>query len=80
MMGVPAWASTAAGQQQFLTDLRNAVMNVNNGAGAGQSVAHLHIHVMPRRPDDGVVLNWKPMPGDMAEIEAMCRRLKAALP
>ena len=51
-----------------------------NGVGAGQSVPHLHIHIMPRRPDDDVVLNWEPRPGDMAEIEAMCRRLKAALP
>ncbi len=25
-----------------------------NGAGAGQSVPHLHIHIMPRRPNDGV--------------------------
>jgi histidine triad (HIT) family protein len=51
-----------------------------NGVGAGQSVPHLHIHIMPRRPDDDVVLNWEPRPGDMTEIEAMCRRLKAALP
>jgi histidine triad (HIT) family protein len=51
-----------------------------NGAGAGQSVPHLHIHIMPRRPGDDVELNWEPKPGDMAEIEAMCRRLKAALP
>jgi histidine triad (HIT) family protein len=51
-----------------------------NGAGAGQSVPHLHIHIMPRRPNDDVLLNWEPKPGDMAEIEAMCRRLKAALP
>ena len=51
-----------------------------NGAGAGQSVPHLHIHIMPRRTDDDVVLNWEPRPGDMTEIGAMCRRLKAALP
>jgi histidine triad (HIT) family protein len=51
-----------------------------NGAGAWQSVPHLHIHIMPRQSDDGVVLNWEPRPGDMAEIEVMCRRLKAALP
>ena len=50
-----------------------------NGAGAGQSVPHLHIHIMPRRPNDGVVLNWEPKPGDKAEIEAIYRRLKAAL-
>ncbi len=50
-----------------------------NGAGAGQSVPHLHIHIMPRRAGDAVALNWEPKPGDMKEIEALCKRLKAAL-
>jgi histidine triad (HIT) family protein len=50
-----------------------------NGPGAGQTVPHLHIHIMPRRPDDGVALNWQHRPGDKAEIEAIFRRLKAAL-
>jgi histidine triad (HIT) family protein len=50
-----------------------------NGAGAGQSVPHLHIHVMPRRPGDDVALNWEYKPGDKAEIEAIWKRLKAAL-
>jgi histidine triad (HIT) family protein len=50
-----------------------------NGAGAGQSVPHLHIHIMPRRPDDGVALNWEYKPGDRAEIEAIHKRLLAAL-
>lgn len=50
-----------------------------NGAGAGQSVPHLHIHIMPRQPNDGVALNWDYKPGDRAEIEAIYRRLKAVL-
>ena len=50
-----------------------------NGAGAGQSVPHLHIHIMPRRANDGVSLNWEYKPGDKAEIEAIYKRLKAAL-
>ena len=50
-----------------------------NGEGAGQSVPHLHIHIMPRRANDGVILNWDPKPGDMKEIEAVYKRLKAAL-
>ncbi|WP_422002853.1 HIT family protein [Reyranella sp.] len=50
-----------------------------NGPGAGQSVPHLHIHVMPRRPGDAVALNWDYVPGDRAEIEAVYRRLKAVL-
>ena len=50
-----------------------------NGVGAGQSVPHLHIHVMPRCPNDQVALNWDYKPGDKAEIEAIWKRLKAAL-
>lgn len=50
-----------------------------NGAGAGQSVPHLHIHIMPRRPNDGVTLNWDYRSGDKAEIEAIYRKLKAVL-
>ncbi|MFO1159691.1 MAG: HIT family protein [Reyranellaceae bacterium] len=50
-----------------------------NGPGAGQSVPHLHIHIMPRRPDDGVALNWEYKPGDRAEIEAIYKKLKAVL-
>ena len=50
-----------------------------NGAGAGQSVPHLHIHIMPRRPTDNVSLNWEPAPGDMAGIKAVYEKLKAAL-
>jgi histidine triad (HIT) family protein len=68
--------------QAAMRELKPAGVNLlqANGAGAGQSVPHLHIHIMPRRPNDDVLLNWEPKPGDMAEIEAMCRRLKAALP
>lgn len=50
-----------------------------NGAGAGQSVPHLHIHILPRRPNDGATLNWDYKPGDKAEIEAVFKRLKAIL-
>jgi len=50
-----------------------------NGEGAGQSVPHLHIHVMPRVKGDDVNLNWQPKPGDMAAIKAIYEKLKAAL-
>jgi len=29
---------------------------LSNGACAGQAVPHVHLHVVPRHPDDGVVL------------------------
>jgi histidine triad (HIT) family protein len=50
-----------------------------NGEGAGQSVPHLHIHIMPRAKGDNVTLNWDYKPGDKAAIEAIYKRLKAAL-
>lgn len=50
-----------------------------NGEGAGQSVPHLHIHIMPRVKGDDVNLNWQPKPGDMAAIKAIYEKLKAAL-
>ena len=50
-----------------------------NGEGAGQSVPHLHIHIMPRVKGDDVNLNWEPRPGDMAAIKAVHEKLKAVL-
>lgn len=31
----------------------------NNGEAAGQSVNHLHIHIIPRFNDDAVSIEWK---------------------
>lgn len=31
----------------------DATIAINNGPGAGQEVPHLHIHIVPRRKDDG---------------------------
>jgi len=50
-----------------------------NGLGAAQSVPHLHIHIIPRMANDGLLINWQAVPGDMKEIEAVFKRLKAAL-
>lgn len=44
--------ATLVAKQEGLTDFR---VVVNNGAGAGQSVFHLHVHVLGGRP-----LGWPP--------------------
>jgi len=31
---------------------------VSNGRCAGQVVDHLHVHIVPRRSDDGIVWGW----------------------
>lgn len=64
-----------------MTELKPVGVNLlqANGEGAGQSVPHLHIHIIPRRKGDGVALNWDYKSGDKAEIEAIYKRLKAVL-
>ena len=42
-----------------------------NGACSGQEVPHLHFHIIPRRPGDGVAYSWKQGqygPGEMAAL------------
>ena len=50
-----------------------------NGPGAGQSVGHFHLHVLPRRLNDRVAINWEPKPGDHAHIAAIAERIRGFL-
>ena len=50
-----------------------------NGKGAGQSVGHFHLHVLPRRINDGLAVNWEPKPGDHAHIAAVAARIREFL-
>ena len=43
---------------------------------AGQTVFHVHIHVIPRRTDDGFAFPWPSVAGDLAEIESYAQRLR----
>ena len=51
----------------------------SNGPGAAQSVAHFHLHILPRTLGDGLVLNWTPRPGDRARIAELAERIRARL-
>ena len=41
----------------------------NNGEAAGQTVFHLHVHVVPRYYGDGVNIMWKP--GETPDLQAV---------
>jgi histidine triad (HIT) family protein len=45
-----------------------------NGAAAGQTVFHYHMHVIPRMAGDDLQIHSR-APGDPAELEAMADRL-----
>ena len=46
------WAARQIAEQEGLTDYR---LTMNSGAGAGQSVPHVHLHLLGGRPFD-----WPP--------------------
>lgn len=52
LLGHLLLTSNRVAAQQGLTDFR---LNVNNGAGASQTVFHLHVHVLGGRP-----FSWPP--------------------
>lgn len=41
----------------------------NNGAVAGQTVSHFHLHVIPRYEGDGQRIGWKPTQPTQDELE-----------
>ena len=55
-----------------------------NGTLAGQTVPHVHVHVLPRRADDNLLINWdREGIGDKtanpARIAAIAERLRSRL-
>ncbi len=67
---------------RVIETLGAAGVNVQNACGtaAGQTVFHVHFHVIPRYADDperdNLRLPWDPKPGDMDAITATTALLK----
>lgn len=47
----------------------------NNGEAAGQTVAHFHLHMIPRYLDDGQSINWTPGKPTQEELEDIRRQI-----
>lgn len=55
---------------------------VADGEVAGQEVAHLHVHVIPRTTDDGFGVDaraWRAPPPSRAELDRQAEAIRAAL-
>ena len=50
-----------------------------NGAVAGQTVGHFHVHVVPRHKGDGVDYSWPRKEPGLAALQDYAARLRAAL-
>ena len=50
-----------------------------NGAEGGQTVAHFHLHVVPRHADDGVTFTWPRKEPGAAILESYALQLRNAM-
>ncbi len=51
----------------------------NNGAVAGQAVAHLHVHLIPRRAGDGLGYRWNAKKYPEGDLAAWHRKVLDAM-
>ena len=61
----------------FHADGINVVQN--NGPAAGQTVFHLHVHLIPRYEGDGHLVSWKPGSQDAEKLTAALSEIKTKL-
>ena len=82
-------AETAAKIFSFATVAAKAIkeetgcegMNVlqNNGAVAGQTVNHFHLHLVPRNTGDGVNMSWAPKETVAEEQQTLAKAIKSRI-
>ncbi|HMO57514.1 MAG TPA: HIT family protein [Roseiflexaceae bacterium] len=51
----------------------------NNGAAAGQTVFHYHVHIIPRWEGDAVLKLWAPQTVASVELQEIADRIRAGL-
>ena len=61
-------------RQELHCDGLNIVQN--NGAAAGQTVDHVHLHLIPRFEDDDVSIGWNPKQSDSQELAQLAKALR----
>jgi histidine triad (HIT) family protein len=51
----------------------------NNGAAAGQTVFHYHVHIIPRWEGDGALAHWRPGTSAPDELRVLAAQVAAEL-
>jgi len=51
----------------------------NNGPAAWQHVPHVHVHVIPRRFGDGILVSWPAKHRTLRELEPVAEKIRGAL-
>ena len=51
----------------------------NNGAAAGQTVFHYHVHIIPRWEGDNAVRLWQPHDAGQSELVALAGQISSAI-
>ncbi|HWQ16011.1 MAG TPA: HIT family protein [Roseiflexaceae bacterium] len=78
-------AITALAVQKVATAIRDALrpdgINIvqNNGAAAGQTVFHYHVHIIPRWEGDGVLRPWSHRQTTRDELRILAEQIRAAM-
>jgi histidine triad (HIT) family protein len=52
----------------------------NNGRCSGQAVGHVHVHIIPRVPDDGLGYRWPARPAAPGELDRLQKAIRAFFP
>ncbi len=52
----------------------------NNGRDAGQTIDHLHVHILTREPHDGYRMNWDDRPASEEQLERWAASIREQLP
>ena len=67
--------------QAMKTELGASGFNVvqNNGESAGQTVFHLHVHVIPRYEGGPAMVGWTPGTVDAEELDETAERIRKGL-
>ena len=64
------------------SDLQPTASNlwINNGPDAGQEIAHLHLHIVPRYPHDGIRIHVPNRPAEGGDLAAIAQKIARNLP